>query len=106
MGILYEEGGRGILAKRGAKVVVAGRGGSSVDGAVSDKEILSSIKKEDWNEYRIVAKGNHLQQYINGKITVDVIDEESAKAAKKGILALQLHAGPPMTVQFKDIILK
>lgn len=106
MGILYEEGGRGILAKRGTKVVVAGRGGSSVDGAVSDKEVLSSIKKEDWNEYRIVAKGNHLQQYINGKITVDVTDEETAKAAKKGILALQLHAGPPMTVQFKDIVLK
>ncbi len=106
MGILYEEGGRGILAKRGAKVKVASEGGSSVDGAVSGKEILDTIKKEDWNEYRIVAKGNHLQHYLNGKISVDVTDEETAKAAKKGVLALQLHAGPPMTVQFKDIVLK
>jgi hypothetical protein len=107
MGILYEEGGRGILAKRGTKVKVTGdRGGSSANGEVSDQEVLDTIKKEDWNEYRIVAKGNHLQHYLNGKISVDVTDDETAKAAKKGILALQLHAGPPMTVQFKDIVLK
>lgn len=107
MGILYEEGGRGILAKRGTKVKVStGRDGSSTAGASSDKEVLDAIKKEDWNEYRIVAKGNHLQHYLNGKISVDVTDEDEAKAAKKGILALQLHAGPPMMVQFKDIVLK
>jgi hypothetical protein len=107
MGILYEEGGRGILAKRGQKVkVVAGRGGSSTDGEVSDKEVLDALKKDDWNEYRVVAKGNHLQHYLNGKLSVDVTDENEAKAAKKGILALQLHAGPPMTVQFKDIVLR
>lgn len=107
MGILYEEGGRGILAKRGTKVtLVEGKDPTSTDGESSDKEVLDVIKKEDWNEYRVVAKGNHLQQFINGKITVDVTDEVEAKAAKSGILALQLHAGPPMTVQFKDIVLK
>jgi Domain of Unknown Function (DUF1080) len=107
MGILYEEGGRGILAQRGKKVkLVEGKDGSVVDGEASDKEVLDALKKDDWNEYRVVAKGNHLQHFINGKITVDVTDENTAKAAKKGILALQLHAGPPMTVQFKDIVLK
>lgn len=107
MGILYEEGGRGILANRGKKVkVVEGEGGSVADGEASDKEVLDALKKDDWNEYRVVAKGNHLQHFINGKITVDVTDENEAKAAKKGILALQLHAGPPMVVQFKDIVLK
>lgn len=107
MGILYEEGGRGILAQRGKKVkLVEGKGGSVVDGEASDKEVLDALKKDDWNEYRVVAKGNHLQHFINGKISVDVTDENAAKAAKKGILALQLHAGPPMVVQFKDIVLK
>ena len=51
----------------------------------------------------VIAKGNHLQQFINGHQTVDVTDEQEAKAAKSGILALQLHAGDPMTVQFKNI---
>ncbi len=110
-GILYEEKGRGILAQRGQKVViregdapnkpkieVAGEVGKSAD-------IQAAIKPGDWNDYKIVAHGNHLQHFINGKATVDVTDE-TAVGAKTGVLALQLHAGPPMTVQFKDIVLK
>ena len=77
-----------------------------VTGSVGDsKEIQASIKSEDWNDYKIVAKGNHLEHYINGKKTVDVTDEHSG-GAKEGILALQIHAGPAMVVQFKDLILK
>ena len=65
-------------------------------------DIQAAIKKDDWNEYKVIVKGNHIQQFINGKATVDVTDE-TAEGAKKGILAFQLHAGPPMQVQFKDI---
>lgn len=54
----------------------------------------------------MIAKGNHLQHFINGVQTVDVTDEQSDKAAKSGVLALQIHVGPPMTVQFKDIRIK
>jgi hypothetical protein len=110
-GILYEEKARGILAQRGQKVVIH-------EGDAPDKpkievtgetgkseEIQAAIKPADWNEYVIIAKGGHLQHYINGKLTVDVTDE-TAYGAKTGVLALQLHAGKPMTVQFKDIILK
>ena len=110
-GILYEERGRGILAQRGQKVTlkqsddvkkpkieVTGETGVSA-------EIQAAIKKDDWNDYRIVAKGNHVQQFINGKLTVDVTDE-TAEAPKAGVIALQLHAGQPMQVQFKDIVLK
>ena len=68
--------------------------------------IAAAVKKEDWNEYVVIAKGNQLIQKINGLTTVEVIDNESNKAKSAGILALQLHAGPPMTVQFKDIQLK
>jgi uncharacterized protein (TIGR03067 family) len=109
-GILYEEQGRGILAQRGQKTVVRADGAKhkvDVAGSVGDsKEIQSKIKHEDWNEYVIIAKGNHLQHFINGVPTVDVTDEQEAKAAKSGVLALQIHTGPPMTVQFRNIRLK
>jgi hypothetical protein len=106
-GILYEEGGRGILAQRGEKVVVGPDGKKQVVGSLgSAAEIGAAIKKGDWNDYVIIVKGNHLQQIINGKQTVDVVDEQEAKRAMSGILALQLHAGPPMMAQFKNIRLK
>jgi hypothetical protein len=108
-GILYEERGRGILAKRGEKTVIkpAADGGKKavveVTGSVGDSAaIQASIKSEDWNEYRIVAKGNHVQHFINGQQTIDVTDEDTANAPKEGLLALQIHAGPPMVVQFKN----
>ncbi len=108
-GILYEERGRGILAKRGEKTVIkpAADGGNKavveVTGTVGESAaIQASIKKEDWNEYRIVAKGNHVQHFINGMQTVDVTDEDTANAPKEGLLALQIHQGPPMVVQFKN----
>jgi len=107
-GILYEERGRGILAQRGQKVVIKEGKGSKpeVVGAVGKtEEIQAKIKPADWNEYRVVAQGGHLQHFINGVQTIDVTDE-SGVGAKKGVLALQLHAGQPMTVQFKDIVLK
>jgi len=49
---------------------------------------------------------NHVQHFINGKQTIDVTDEDAAHAPKEGLLALQIHAGPAMVVQFKDLILK
>ena len=105
-GILYEERGRAILANRSQKVVIGSDGPKVVGETVPSEQILAAIKSEDWNEYRIVAKGNHLQQYINGNLTVDVTDNDRDKRRSCGLLALQLHAGPPMTVQFKDIELK
>lgn len=108
-GILYEEKGRGILAKRGQKVTLTegadpNKPKIEVTGEVGKSdEIQAAVKKDDWNEYHIIVKGNHIQQFINGKATVDVTDE-TAIGAKKGILALQLHAGSPMQIQFKDIL--
>jgi len=110
-GILYEEKGRGILAQRGQRTVIKdgekpGKAKVEVTGEVGKSaEIQAKIKAEDWNEYRIVAQGGHLQHFINGVQTVDVTDQ-TAVGAKKGILALQLHAGPAMVVQFKDLVLK
>jgi len=109
-GILYEEKGRGILAKRGEKIVI--KQGDNPDkpklevtGKTGDSaEIQAVINKDDWNDYKIIAKGNHVQHYINGKLTIDVTDE-TAEAPKSGVIAFQMHQGPPMKVQFKDIVL-
>jgi len=106
-GILYEERMRGILALRGEKVVWDKDGKKQVVGSVGNAaEIEAAIKKGNWNDYVIIAKGNHLQQFINGKQTIDVVDEDEAKRAASGVLALQLHAGPPMMAQFKNIRIK
>ena len=113
-GILYEEKGRGILAERSQKVVIKEganpkdpkKPNIEVTGSLGKtEEIQAKIKSEDWNEYRVVAQGGHLRHFINGVQTVDVTDE-TAVGAKQGLLALQLHAGPPMVVQFKDLVLK
>ena len=117
-GILYEERGRGILAQRGQKTSIDAAEKNpadpksqdfkvSVTGSVGDSnEIQSAIKDEQWNDYKIVAKGSRVQHFINGKQTIDVTDNDAAHAPKEGILALQIHAGPAMVVQFKDLLLK
>src|SRR5258707_1345037 len=106
-GILYEERMRGILATRGEKVLLDKDCKKQVTGSVgSSDEIQAALKPSDWNEYVIIAQGNHLQQFINGKQTVDVTDDCESKRAMNGVLALQLHAGPPMKVQFRDLRLR
>lgn len=110
-GILYDEagvaGGRGIMAERGEKVIWDKDCKKQVTGSVGKSdEIQARIKKEDWNDYVIIAKGSHLRHFINGVPTVDVTEECESKQLKSGVLALQLHQGPPMTVQFKNIRIK
>lgn len=106
-GTLYEEKGRGVLARRGNQVEITADGQKKTVGKTApEKEIVAAVQAGEWNDYVIIARGNHLIHKVNGLTTIDVVDHQSEKAAEKGILALQLHAGPPMTVQFKDILLK
>ncbi len=84
MGILYEEGGRGVLAE------------------VNGPEVAKHVNKDDWNEYVITAEGPHLKQDLNGFTTVDYT-EKSDKGATEGVIAFQLHAGPKMQIEFKDV---
>ncbi len=69
-------------------------------------ELKTSIKPEDWNTFHIVAKGNRLQHYINGKLMSDVTDNDATSGMKKGLLGVQVHVGPPMKVQYRDLRLK
>jgi hypothetical protein len=107
LGILYEEKARGILAERGQVVKIDSSGQKNFVGTTGDSSvILKAYKDGEWNEYVIIAKGNQLVQEINGLTTMELIDDQADKRTMKGILALQLHAGPPMLVQFKDLRLK
>lgn len=108
-GFLYEERGRKFLALVGEKVEIDAQQKPRVLGLLAPKqELLASryYKPQDWNEYRIVARGSHLEHYINEVQTVDVIDNDAKGRSLEGILALQIHVGPPMLVEFKDIFLK
>lgn len=84
-GLLYEERGRGILER-------------------FDKEKAEAlVKKNDWNDFVIAVKGDHLTIDLNG---TRVIDRTDPKFDKSGIIALQVHVGPPMEVRYKDVEIK
>ncbi len=105
-GALYDERGRGMLAERGQKTLIDTNGKKSSTSLGDSSELFANIKKDGWNDYHIIARGPHIILKINGKVTAEVIDNDKANQDLSGVLALQLHAGPPMKVQFKDIQLK
>jgi len=107
MGLFYDEGGRGHLARAGEKVLIDATGKKQVVASLGDAtEIQRAYKEKGWNEFVIIARGNHLLQKINGVVCSEFTDEDKEGRALSGILALQIHAGPPMLVEFKDIRLK
>ncbi|MGQ9732031.1 MAG: 3-keto-disaccharide hydrolase [Candidatus Zipacnadales bacterium] len=119
VGFLYHEAGRGWLVNVGDFMVIDSQGHKSVVGKVAEVEALKQTgyyKPQDWNEYLIIAQGNYLRHYLNGYPTMALIDEDRVTdsadptdrngAQREGLLALQIHTGPPMVVEFKDIRLK
>jgi len=102
-GINYEERGRGILAQRGQRVTIDKAGAKKEEFIGDGKELGKVIKSEDWNHYKLVANGNKLSHMINDKLMSEVIDDQEGKAAAEGILAFQIHQGPPMVIKFKNI---
>ncbi len=106
-GANYGEKFRGILAKRGQKTIIGDNHKPKVVGSVGDSEKLQShIDQDGWNQYHIIAKGYRFTHKINGHVMSKVIDKDEAKRRDSGLLALQLHAGPPMKVQFRNIRIK
>ena len=107
-GANYEERGRGLLAKAGERTVIGADGKVQVAGQVGERaQIIAAIHHEDWNDYDILAVGNHVVERINGVVSCEFTDEQPEKRALQGLVGLQMHAGfPHFTVQFKDIMLK
>lgn len=109
-GICYGEAFRGILSLRGDSTILTrtsdGKLNKQITKIGNANELGSFIKKNQWNHYRIVANGFHFVHYINNKKMCEVIDNDVKQRRDEGLLALQLHAGPPMKVYYRNIILK
>lgn len=105
-GFIYDEGGRrGRICLVGEKAQWGKDGKEVLETLINAEEFESLFKLDDWNDVVIVAKGNHIQHFLNGKLILDFTDDEEL-GFDEGLLALQLHAGAPMWVEFKDIRLK
>jgi type 1 glutamine amidotransferase len=105
-GVIMEYLLRDVLAERGQKVVIDEAGKKQVVGSVGRPEdLLKVVKPGQWNDYTVIAKGGHVVLTINGA-TMCELDDRDPKRLVHGWLALQVHVGPPMRVQFKDIYLR
>jgi hypothetical protein len=106
-GFIYDEGGkRGRICMVGEKATWESDGKKVADEVlITAKEFKELMKVDQWNDVVIIAKGKHIQHYLNGRLTLDFTDHED-RALLDGILALQLHAGKPMWAEFKNIRLK
>ena len=104
-GFIYDEGGkRGRMCLVGEKATWKEDGKKEVTGTLIDAQGYRKLfKLDDWNDVVIVAKGNHLRHYLNNTLILDCTDNHPQLALGEGILALQLHAGKPMWVEFKNI---
>jgi hypothetical protein len=107
-GFIYDEGGRrGRMCLVGEQATWGADGKKTVTATLIDQEGFEKLfKLDDWNDVVIVARGNRIQHYLNGTLIVDFTDEDPQLALKEGVLALQLHAGRPMFVEFRNIRLK
>ena len=97
---------RGLIGARGEKVTITADGKKEVGKIGDAAELLKTYKREAWNTYRIICRGPEITLYVNGVLMCQITDNDAKTAAKSGIIALQMHPGPPMKVQFKNIMLK
>lgn len=119
----YEERARTTLAYRGEKVTVQSPENSSdslrahilknawtertVTGSLGNSDSLQAkIHHEDWNTCHLIIKGNRLQHFINGILMSDVTDNDTVNGKSEGLLGVQVHVGPPMKVEYRNIRLK
>lgn len=121
----YEERKRTTLAYRGQITTISPQTGSmtpeqvrakvqrnawtdlKVTGSLGHTDSLKTkIKTEDWNDFHLVVKGNRLQHYVNGILMSDVTDNDQVNGKSKGFLGVQVHVGPPMKVQYRNLRLK
>ena len=107
-GMLYDEGGgREVLALAGERTRVGdGKARLQHERFAEAKELFTAVKgRGEWNRYRVIAQGALMRIAINDVEMCAVTDEGPTRAARSGIIALQLHVGKPMKIQFKDLVL-
>lgn len=115
----YEERARCIVAFRGQKVTLPPVTDSIsklaknnvwsvavINDSLGNRDSLKAKINAGWNTCRIVAKGNHLQHYINDVLMCDITDDDTTNRKTSGLIGLQMHAGHIMKVSFKNIKIK
>ncbi len=106
-GFIYDEGGkRGRTCLVGERAVWNSDGKQVTGKLIDDAQFKELFKLDDWNDVVIIAKGNHIRHYLNDRLILDFTDNHPEWALLDGVLALQLHGGAPMWVEFKDIRIK
>ncbi len=105
-GGLYEQGGRGIVTRRGERVVLDALGAKTVERFADGAALLARLDVNRWNRLRVTAFGPRLTLEVNDELFSETIDLDPAQAARRGTLALQLHQGPPMRVEFRAVRLR
>jgi hypothetical protein len=102
IGFIYHHR-RGLVAERGEKVTLATDGQRQATRVADAAELLKHYKAGDWNHYRILCRGPEITVWLNGVKMCDITDQDPATAAKRGFIGLQMHPGPPMKVQFRNL---
>jgi hypothetical protein len=104
---LSDEGGPAPFALTGEKVVISPDGKREVVGSVGldPDDLKKGLSEGVWYDVTVTARGDHLVHKVNGRVTIDCVDR-GPRSSKGGVLALQIHGGEPMIVEFKDIRLK
>jgi hypothetical protein len=107
-GMIYEERGRGFLMQRGQAIHIAPDATKRVIGHLERNadELKALIKSNDWNEVHLIARGNTIVNMVNGHVMAIVVDDDPKGRAMKGRLGLQIHTGPAMKIEFRNIYLK
>ena len=104
-GQLYEERGRGFLALRGQMTLLQ-QGKKQAIANLGGDDLKSLIKVNDWNQLHIIARGNALTHVLNGRLMAAAIDDDATNRALGGLIGFQMHVGPPMKVEYRNIWLK
>lgn len=107
-GFIYDEGGkRGRMCLVGEQAVWGTDGKKEVTGKlITAEEFAELFRVDEFNDVVIIAKGNNIKHYLNGRLILDCTDQHPEQALLDGVLALQLHAGAPMWVEYKDLRIK
>jgi len=106
-GICYEEHGRRLLAARGQLTWIdPGTYPRLVAQLADPEELQGVVRKENWNQYRLIVKGNDAKHFVNGFLMSEVHDHDETNRMKAGLIGMQVHVGPPMKVEFRNIYLK
>jgi len=102
----YEEKGRLFLAVRGQLTRVVGGRPPMLVSSLGEANELGALVTDDWNAAHLIIRGNTLTHIVNGRVMSVVIDDDAPNRPADGLIGVQVHVGPPMKVEYRNIRLK